>query len=72
MTENRDSRDYYCSMKFRHLKVDMECGTTYNCHAAKPHPVDFEWIKNNPMQLFNNPISVAERDMMLKNIRNES
>ena len=65
-------RDYYCSMKFRFLKVDLESKTTYNCHAAQPHPVDFVWLEKNPGQLFNTSINVSERKQMLVNQRNAS
>ena len=65
-------RDYYCSMKFRFLKVDLEKKTTYNCHAAQSHPIDLKWVSNNPGQLFNTDINVAERKMMLDNKRNPS
>jgi organic radical activating enzyme len=64
------ARDYYCSMKFKYLKIDLESKTTYNCHAAKPYPVDFTWLKENTGQLFNTPINVAERQQMLVNQRN--
>jgi organic radical activating enzyme len=66
------ARDYYCSMKFKYLKIDIESKTTYNCHAAKPHQVDFAWLKENTGQLFNSPINVAERTQMLVNQRNSS
>jgi len=65
-------RDYYCSYKFRHLKIDLESKTTYNCHAAAPHPIDFTWLTNNPGQLFNTAISITERQQMLNNQRNAS
>lgn len=66
------SRDYYCRNKFRTLKVDAEKKLTYNCHAAKPHTVDFRWLKQHPGQLFNTDVNVSEREMMLQNIRNPS
>ena len=65
-------RDYYCSKKFTFLKIDLESKTTYNCHAAKPHQIDFEWLQHNPGQLFNTPINLKERQMMLSNQRNDS
>lgn len=65
-------RSYYCSMKFKYLKIDAESNTTYNCHAAKPHPIDFAWLSSNSGQLFNTNISVQERRMMLRNERNSS
>lgn len=66
------SRDYYCNNKFKFLKVDLEQKTTYNCHAATPHVVDLTWLSNNPGQLFNIPINVEERKIMLLNQRNKS
>lgn len=65
-------RSYYCSHKFRYLKIDLEYNTTLNCHAAATHPVDIKWLSANPGQLFNNPRSVSERHMMLANQRNPS
>ena len=67
-----NDRDYYCSLKFRYLKIDLECQTTYNCHAAAPHPIDFDWLEKHPGQLFNTPINVNERRMMILNQRNQS
>jgi organic radical activating enzyme len=66
------SRDYYCSQKFRFLKIDLESQTTYNCHAARPHKIDFAWLASNPGQLFNTDVNVSERQMMLANERNSS
>jgi len=68
---SKSDRSYYCSMKFRHIKIDLESGTTYNCHAAKPRSIDLDWLEKNPGDLFNHPISVAEREMMLINQRND-
>ena len=65
-------RSYYCSMKFQFMKIDAESKTYYNCHAAKPHPVDFVWLEKNPGQLFNTDINVFERQQMLVNERNSS
>jgi len=65
-------RDYYCSYKFKYLKIDLVSNATYNCHAAKQHAIDFSWLANNPGQLFNTEINVAERQMMLANQRNAS
>lgn len=65
-------RDYYCSMKFKYLKIDLESNTTYNCHAAKPHAVEFDWLDNNPGNLFNTSVNVREREQMLRNERNSS
>jgi organic radical activating enzyme len=65
-------RDYYCSLKFKFIKIDLQSNTTYTCHYAEPHSVDFSWLENNPGQLFNNPINVLERRQMLSNQRNTS
>jgi organic radical activating enzyme len=65
-------RDYYCSHKFRFIKIDLESRTTYTCHAARPYRIDFNWLANNPGQLFNTPINVHEREQMLRNERNSS
>lgn len=67
-----EERTYYCSLKFNFLKIDLESRTLYNCHAAKPHLIDLEWLRKNPGQIFNNPISVQERAQMLRNERNPS
>jgi organic radical activating enzyme len=68
----KHDRDYYCSNKFTFLKIDFEKSTTYNCHAATPHSIDFAWLENNPTELFNTPINVSERELMLANQRNAS
>jgi hypothetical protein len=65
-------RDYYCSMKFQYIKIDFESQNTYTCHAAKPHRIDFEWLKNNPGEIFNHDINIVERKMMLENRRSPS
>ncbi len=70
-TMNTELR-YYCANKFRFLKIDLESRTTYNCHAARPHAIDFAWLEKNPGQLFNTPINVHEREQMLRNERNAS
>jgi organic radical activating enzyme len=67
-----EDRDYYCSYKFKYLKIDLVSNATYNCHAAKQHAIDFEWLANNQGNLFNTNINVAERQMMLANRRNAS
>jgi molybdenum cofactor biosynthesis enzyme MoaA len=69
MSDKSVERSYYCSMKFRYIKIDLESQNTYTCHAAQPHRVDFEWLKNNKGNLFNNETNVAERQMMLANQR---
>lgn len=65
-------RDYYCSYKFKYLKIDLVSNATYNCHAAKQHAIDFQWLDNNQGNLFNTDINIAERQMMLVNQRNSS
>ena len=65
-------RDYYCAMKFRMMKIDMERKLTYHCDPAAPQNIDFEWLELNSGQLFNNPQVVNERQMMLENTRNSS
>lgn len=65
-------RTFYCSMKFKFLKVDIPDQTIYNCHAAAPQPVSKVWIENNPGKLFHTDTNINERFMMLKNERNPS
>lgn len=69
---NNNERSYYCSMKFKHLKIDLNAGTTYNCHAAQSHPVNFVRLEQQPGDLFNTEINVLERQQMLDNHRNSS
>ena len=59
-------------MKFKFVKIDLETKQTYNCHAATPHRIDFDWLKANPGQLFNTDVNVLERRQMLQNERNIS
>jgi organic radical activating enzyme len=59
-------------MKFKYLKIDLTSQTTYNCHAASPHRIDFQWLSNNSGNLFNTETNVEERRMMLRNERNLS
>jgi organic radical activating enzyme len=65
-------RDYYCAMKFRTMKIDAERKLTFNCDPATPQNINFEWLEKNPEQLFNTPLVVQERQMMLDNQRNSS
>ena len=67
-----DNREYYCSQKFRFIKIDLESNTMYTCDAAKSHNIDLQWLEKNPGQLFNNEININERRMMLQNRRNSS
>jgi len=62
-------RNYYCSMKFRQIKIDLESQTSYTCHASSPHPVNIEWLSKNPGELFNHSVNIQERQMMLDNQR---
>ena len=71
-SEQPSDRSYYCSMKFKFLKIDLESKMTYNCHAAKPHAVDFDWLKEHPGHIFNTDVNVQERQQMLDNVRNTS
>ena len=66
---DRNERDYYCSMKFRYLKIDLESQNTYTCHAAKPYRINFDWLEKNKGNIFNHDINVSERQMMLNNQR---
>jgi organic radical activating enzyme len=54
------------------MKIDIEKRTIYNCDAASPQQIKLQWIEDNPGQLFNTPLTVAEREMMLLNQRNSS
>ena len=65
-------RDYYCSRKFKHIKIDLSSRTIYNCHAAAPHNIDFDWLEKNTGNLFNTAVNVYEREQMLRNERNKS
>jgi organic radical activating enzyme len=65
-------KDYYCSLKFRFQKIDLASKTTYVCHAARPHDIDFNWLETNPGQSFNTPLLIEERKMMLNNQRDNS
>lgn len=65
-------RDYYCSCKFRLMKIDAEKKLTYNCDPAMPQNIDFTWLEKNPGKLFNTPLVLDERQMMLENRRNSS
>lgn len=65
-------RDYYCNKKFTYIKIDAESNLSYCCHAAKPQVIDKSWLASNPGQLFNTPLLLKERTMMLNNERNSS
>lgn len=63
---------FYCSNKFTFLKIDLEKGLSYNCHAATPHAIDFQWLRQHPGQIFNTEINCNERVQMLNGQRNVS
>jgi organic radical activating enzyme len=65
-------RSYYCSMKFRFLKIDLNKTTIYTCDAAAPNRVNLDWVESNPGQLFNTDSTVNDRRLMLQNIRNSN
>lgn len=54
------------------MKVDAERKLTYNCDPAAPKKIDFTWLEKNPGKLFNTPLVLEERQMMLENTRNSS
>jgi organic radical activating enzyme len=54
------------------MKVDAEKKLTYNCDPAMPQNIDFTWLEKNPGKLFNTPLVLDERQMMLENKRNSS
>lgn len=63
MTQN----NYYCSQKFWWLTVDPERRLLASCCKADQQPIDTAWLKDNPGQLFNNPVIQQERQDMLNN-----
>jgi molybdenum cofactor biosynthesis enzyme MoaA len=60
---------FYCSQKFTSLSIDLEKRLLYSCCAAAPEKIDTNWLKQNPGQLFGNPILQQDRQHMLENIR---
>jgi organic radical activating enzyme len=54
------------------MKIDAEKKLTYNCDPAMPQNIDFTWLEKNPGKLFNTPLVLDERQMMLENKRNSS
>jgi organic radical activating enzyme len=54
------------------MKIDAEKKLTYNCDPAMPQNIDFTWLEKNPGKLFNTPLVLDERQMMLENRRNSS
>jgi molybdenum cofactor biosynthesis enzyme MoaA len=59
--------NYFCSEKFTYLSVDLEKKINRSCCAAQTYNVDLKWLAANPGHLFNTPILVKEREMMLNN-----
>lgn len=57
--------DNYCSQKFWWLSVDLEKRQTLSCCAATPHKIDFDWLTQNPGEIFNSPQLIQERSLML-------
>lgn len=58
---------FYCSQKFTWLSVDLEKKLTQSCCQADLSKIDVTWLKNNPGRLFNTPLLLQERQMMLDN-----
>lgn len=58
---------FYCSEKFTWLSVDLEKKLTQSCCEADLSTVDLTWLKNNPGKLFNTPLLLKERQLMLDN-----
>ena len=61
------STDFYCSQKFWWLSVDLARRQTQSCCAASPARIDTKWLTDHPGQLFNTPLAIEERKMMLDN-----
>lgn len=59
--------NFYCSQKWNWLTVDPERRLLASCCKAVQQPIDTTWLKNNPGQLFNNPVIRQERQDMLDN-----
>lgn len=58
---------FYCSEKFTFLGVDLEKKLTQSCCQAELSKIDLTWLKNNPGKLFNTPLLLKERQLMLDN-----
>jgi MoaA/NifB/PqqE/SkfB family radical SAM enzyme len=61
------STDFYCSQKFWWLSVDLARRQTQSCCAASPARIDTKWLADHPGHLFNTPLAIKERKMMLDN-----
>lgn len=64
--------NFYCSQKFWWLSVDLEKLQSLSCCAATPAKINFDYLKQNPGELFNSPNLVSERQDMLENKQVES
>jgi len=62
-----DADKYYCNQKFWWLVVNLENQEISSCSSATPQRIDLNWIKEQPGQLFNDPIFQHERKLMLDN-----
>jgi len=62
------TNDFYCSQKFWWLTVDLEKQKTQSCCSADPTRIDTEWLSKNPGNLFNTPVAIDERKLMLAGI----
>jgi molybdenum cofactor biosynthesis enzyme MoaA len=64
--------NFYCSNKFKYLKVDIEKGMTLNCHASTAQPINFTTLQHDSDELFNSEFMHMERHMMLNNKRTDT
>jgi len=62
-----DSDQYYCNQKFWWLNLNLEKQEIFSCCSASPRRIDLDWVKEQPGQLFNDPIFQHERKLMLDN-----
>lgn len=59
--------NFYCSEKFTWLSVDLEKKLTQSCCEADLSNIDLTWLKQNSGRLFNTPLLLQERQIMLDN-----
>ena len=69
-TLTTNNRDYYCSLKFDFMSVDLENRSVYSCCSATPAVINLKDIDQNG--LLNNSVILNERQAMLNNVRVES
>lgn len=62
-----ESKNFFCSLKFTELSIDIEKRTLRSCNSAISEKVDLQWLQDNPGQLFNTTNLQHERECMLKN-----